>query len=56
LSFKEDGAGVETSYVLRPSKSSKSSKEVAAAADVVVTWEVELGKDVDAATVNKQNY
>lgn len=33
--------------MFRPSKSSKSSKEVVAAADVVVAWEVEVEKDGD---------
>ena len=39
--------GVDVSYVLRPSKSSKSSKELPAAADVEVTWAVELEVNAD---------
>ena len=46
MSFK-DGVGVEISYVFRPSKSSKSSKELAAAADVEVTWAAELEVNAD---------
>lgn len=45
MSFKEVETGADTSKVFRPSKSSKSSKEVAAGADVVVAWEVEVEKD-----------
>jgi len=41
--------------MFRPSKSSKSSKEVAAADDVVVVWEVEVEKDDDCDLHKRYN-